>query len=142
MTTAPLEPLILKLAGPTIISMLITTFYNLADTFFVGKLNETSATGAVSVAFSLMSIIQAIGFFFGHGSGNFISRELGKKNIKEAERMASVGFFSSFLIGCVIMIVSFLFLEPLALFLGSTDTILPYAMDYISFILVGTPFSP
>lgn len=140
MTTAPLEPLILKLAGPTIISMLITTFYNLADTFFVGKLNETSATGAVSVAFSLMSIIQAIGFFFGHGSGNFISRELGKKNIKEAERMASVGFFSSFLIGCVIMIVSFLFLEPLALFLGSTDTILPYAMDYISFILVGTPF--
>lgn len=140
MTTAPLEPLILRLAAPTIVSMLITTFYNLADTFFVGKLNETSATGAVGVAFSLMSVIQAVGFFFGHGSGNFISRELGKKNVREAERMASVGFFSAFLMGCAIMVFSFFFLEPLARFLGSTDTILPYAMDYISYILLGTPF--
>jgi len=140
MTTSPLEPLILKLAVPSIVSMLITTFYNLADTFFVGKLNETSATGAVGVAFSLMTIIQAVGFFFGHGSGNFISRELGSKNVKEAERMASVGFFSAFLAGCAIMTVSFLFLDPLARFLGSTDTILPYARDYISYILFGTPF--
>ena len=140
MTTQPPEKLILKLAFPTIISMLITTFYNLADTFFVGKLNQTSATGAVGVAFSLMAIIQAVGFFFGHGSGNFISRELGKKNMAEAERMASVGFFSAFFTGCIIMVFSLVFLEPLARFLGSTETILPYAMDYISYILIGVPF--
>jgi len=140
MTTEPPEKLIIKLAVPTIISMLITTFYNLADTFFVGKLSNTSMTGAVSVAFSLMNIIQAVGFFFGHGSGNFISRELGRKNVKQAEKMASVGFFSAFLTGGVILAVSFIFLKPLAILLGSTETILPYSMQYISFILIGTPF--
>lgn len=73
MTHEPVKKLVCKLAVPTIISMLITTIYNMADAFFVGMLNNTSATGAVGVVFSLMSIIQAIGFFFGHGSGIFLS---------------------------------------------------------------------
>lgn len=140
MTTQPPEKLILQLAVPSIISMLITSFYNLADTYFVGQLENTSATGAVTVSFSLMAIIQAFGFFFGHGSGNFISRELGKKNIKGAEEMASVGFFSAGAVGLVIMILGLIFLEPLARLLGSTDTILPYAMDYLKYILIGAPY--
>lgn len=140
MTSEPPEKLILKLAIPTIISMLITTIYNLADTYFVGKLDNTSATGAVGVAFSLMSIIQAIGFFFGHGSGNFISRELGSKNIGRAEEMASVGFFSALFFGGILAVLSFLFLEPIARLLGSTDTILPYAVEYLSYIVLGIPF--
>ena len=82
MTQPPVPKLICQLAFPCIISMLVTSFYNMADTFFVGMLHNTSATGAVGVVFSLMAIIQAIGFFFGHGSGNYISRELGKKNYK------------------------------------------------------------
>ncbi len=140
MTTEPPEKLICQLAVPTIVSMLITSFYNMADTFFIAKLENTSATGAVGVAFSLMAIIQAVGFFFGHGSGNFISRELGKKNIKSAEEMAATGFFSSFIAGIVIMIAGLLFLQPLAKFLGSTDTILPYAVDYLRIILIGAPY--
>ena len=59
--------------------MLITGFYNIADTFFVGKLS-TQATAAVGVVFSVMFFVQAIGFFFGHGSGNYISRELGAQH--------------------------------------------------------------
>ena len=89
MTTAPVEGLICRLAIPTIISMMITTFYNMADTFFVGKLNNTSATGAVGVVFSLMAIIQAVGFFFGHGSGNYISRKLGNNRTEDAAKMAT-----------------------------------------------------
>ena len=77
MTQIPVERLICRLAVPTIISNLITTFYNMADTFFIGKIN-TSASGAVGIAFSVMAVIQAIGFFFGQGSGNNISRELGR----------------------------------------------------------------
>lgn len=141
MTTQPLEKLILKLAVPSIISMLITSLYNLVDTFFVGQLENTSATGAVGVSFSLMAVIQAFGFFFGHGSGNYISRELGKKNVKGAEEMASVGFFSAIITGTVIMVFGLLFLKPLARFLGSTDTILPYAVDYLRYILFGAPFT-
>ena len=141
MTTQPHEKLIFKLAIPSIISMLITSFYNLVDTFFVGQLENTSATGAVGVCFSIMAIIQAFGFFFGHGSGNYISRELGKKNIKGAEEMASVGFFSAIIVGITIMVFGLIFLKPLAKLLGSTDSILPYAVDYLRYILIGAPFT-
>lgn len=132
--------LICRLALPCIISMLVTAFYNMADTFFVGMLDSDSATGAVGVVFSLMAIIQAVGFFFGHGSGNFISRELGKQHYEEASNMAATGFFSALFAGLVICILGQLFLEPLAYVLGSTDTILPYAKAYLSIILFGAPW--
>ena len=140
MTEAPVGRLISKLAVPCIISMLVTSFYNMADTFFVGLLKSNSATGAVGVSFSMMAIIQAVGFFFGHGSGNYISRELGKKNYHEAEKMAATGFFSAFAAGTLIMIIGEIFLEELALLLGSTETILPYTMEYLRAILFGAPW--
>ena len=139
MTEAPVRGLIVKLAIPTMISMLVTSFYNMADTFFVGKLGP-SATGAVGVVFSVMAIIQAVGFFFGHGSGNYISRALGAHDVSGAETMAATGFFSALIGGTVIMIGGLLFLEPLALALGSSETILPYAVDYLRWILIGAPY--
>ncbi|MBR2042550.1 MAG: MATE family efflux transporter [Oscillospiraceae bacterium] len=140
MTEAPIPGLIAKLAVPCIISMLVTAFYNMADTFFVGQLKSNSATGAVGVVFSMMAIIQAVGFFFGHGSGNYISRELGKKNYKEAENMAATGFFTAFAAGTFIMILGEVFIEELAYLLGSTETILPYTIDYLRAILLGAPW--
>ena len=140
MTESPLKPLIAKLAIPTILSMLVTTFYNMADTFFVGMLESDSITGAVAVVFSVMSVIQAVGFFFGHGSGNFVSRELGKKNIEAAEKMVSVGFFTALITGAVLGVLGLVFLDPLAKLLGATPTILPYAKAYMTPILVGAPF--
>ncbi len=140
MTTAPVGSLIAKLAVPCVISMLVTSFYNMADTFFVGLLKSNSATGAVGVVFSMMTIIQAVGFFFGHGSGNYISRELGKKNYPEAEKMAATGFFSAFTAGAIICILGETFLTPLAYLLGSTDTILPYTLDYLGAVLLGAPW--
>ena len=140
MTEEPVGQLICRLALPCIISMLVTAFYNMADTFFVGMLKSNSATGAVGVVFSLMAIIQAVGFFFGHGSGNFISRELGKHNYEEASNMAATGFFSALAAGLLICVLGQIFLEPLAYFLGSTDTILPYAKAYLRVILIGAPW--
>ena len=140
MTETPVGKLICQLAVPCIISMLITAFYNMADTYFVGMLNSNSATGAVGVVFSLMALIQAVGFFFGHGSGNYISRELGSHHVDEASRMASTGFFFSIITGTIICILGLIFLEPLAYLLGSTDTILPYAKSYLRIILIGTPW--
>ncbi len=139
MTTTPVEKLICSLAGPTIVSMLVTSFYNMADTFFVGKIG-TSATGAVGIVFSVMAIIQAFGFFFGHGSGNYVSRKLGEKDFEEASRMAATGFVSAFLAGLVIMIVGLIFLEPLCYLLGATPTILPHAKSYLRIILIGAPY--
>ena len=139
MTEEPIPRLVCSLAVPTIISMLITSFYNMVDTFFVGRIN-TSATAAVGVVFSLMAIIQAFGFFFGHGSGNYISRQLGAQNIDEASKMASIGFFSALFTGMVLAVLGLIFIEPLARLLGSTETILPYAVDYLKYILVGAPY--
>ena len=93
---------IAELAFPSIMGQIILVIYNMADTFFVGMLKSNAATGAVGVVFSLMAIIQAIGFFFGQGSGNFISREIGHKNYQEASEMASTGFFSALATGVLI----------------------------------------
>jgi putative MATE family efflux protein len=142
MTTAPVGRLITGLAIPSAVIMLISALYNMADTFFVSFLG-TSATAAVGVAFPLMAVIQAVGFFFGHGSGNYIARELGAKNYSNALKMAATGFFSAFIAGVLLAVFGIVFLDPLdplVRLLGATDTILPFARDYIRFILIGAPF--
>ena len=139
MLSEPVPHLVCQMAVPTIISMLVTSFYNMVDTFFVGKIN-TQATAAVGVVFSVMAFIQACGFFFGHGSGNYISRKLGAKEFDEANVMAATGFFTAFFTGIVAAVVGLCLLTPLARVLGSTPTILPYTKDYLRIILIGCPF--
>ena len=139
MTTAPIPRLIGSLAVPTIISMLVTSFYVMADTYFVGQIN-TQSTAAVGISFSVMAIIQAFGFFFGHGSGNYISRKLGAKDYESAEKMASTGFFYAFMSGAIIALFGHLYLSQICVALGSTPTILPYAEEYLGTILLGAPF--
>ena len=139
MTKTPIPRLIGELAVPTIISMLVTSFYNMADTFFVGKIN-TSATAAVGIVFPLMAMIQAFGFFCGHGSGNYISRQLGAYNFEDASKMSATGFVTAFVLGLGILVVGFLFTDPLLHIMGSTETILPYARSYMRIILIGAPY--
>ncbi len=139
MTETPIAPLVLKLGIPTTISMLVTSVYNMADTFFIGKYG-TSASGAVGVVFGLMAIIQAFGFMFGQGSGSICSRALGARNVQLASRFTSTGFFAALLTGGFMTVLGLLFLEPLMLLLGSTETILPYAKTYAFYILLAAPF--
>lgn len=139
MTETPVPRLIITLGIPTTISMLVTNIYNMADTYFVGKIG-TSASGAVGIVFGLMAIIQAFGFMFGHGAGSIISRRLGAKDVESASKFASTSFVSSLAVGAAITVLGFLFLNPLMRLLGSTDTILPYARTYASFILLAAPF--
>ncbi len=140
MTNESLPRLILSLSVPTVISMLISSFYNMADTYFVGLLGSASATGAVGIIAPLMALLQAVGFTLGHGSGNHMSRSLGAQDPESAERMASTGFYSSLAIGAFIMLLGLSFLDPLVRLLGSTQTIAPYAKDYAFYILLGAPF--
>ncbi len=139
LTTAPISRAVLRMAFPSIVSMLISSLYNLADTYFVGRIN-TQITAAIGVSFPVMTVIQAIGFFFGHGSGNFISRELGAKERDRAVRMAITGFIYSILFGLLIAIFGVLFLTPLCRVIGSTPTILPYSAQYLGIVLIGAPF--
>jgi putative MATE family efflux protein len=138
MTETPIPRLISSLAVPTIITMLVTTFYNMADTVFVSRLG-TQASGAVGIVFALMSIIQAIGMMFGMGAGNYISRLLGAKENQKANEVLSTAFLTAFATGTLLLIFGLLFLEPFMRMLGATDTILPYAKDYGGIILIGAP---
>lgn len=138
MTETPIPSLIISLGVPTTISMLITNVYNMADSYFVSKVS-LSAGGATGVVFGIMSILQAFGFMFGHGAGSNISRLLGKKEQEQASRYASTGFFGALVCGALIMLFGLLFLKPLMRLLGSTDTILPYAMDYGRMIFIAAP---
>ena len=138
MTETPVNRLVLKLSGPTILSMLITSIYNLADTFFVGQLN-TSASAAVGVVSGLMAIIQAIGFMLGHGSGSVISRRLGQHDTDGAIRLASTSFFTALGLGLLLTVIGLAGLDDFMMLLGSTDTILPHARGYAFYILLAAP---
>ncbi|SEK29310.1 putative efflux protein, MATE family [Butyrivibrio sp. ob235] len=139
MTTTPVPKLILKMAVPTIISMLVTGIYNTADTFFVGKIS-TQATAAVGIVFTVMALVQATGFFCGHGSGNFLSRMLGAGKTKEANEMASTGFALAIILGIIIAIVGNIFVDDIAMMIGSTPTTLEDTRKYMRIILIGAPF--
>lgn len=138
LTKSPVNKLISSLAVPTIISMMITMVYNVADTYFVSKIS-VSASGATGVVFSLMGIIQAFGFMYGQGAGSNISRLLGAKNIELARKYCSSAFFYALATGIIVMSIGLCFLSPLMRMLGSTETILPFAMDYGKFILISAP---
>lgn len=139
LTQAPVHKVVKTMAFPTIISMLVTSLYNLGDTFFVSKIN-TQCTAAVGIVFSVMSIIQAVGFFFGHGSGNYMSRHLGAKDEEAVYIMSATGFVYSFCFGMLLAVVGLFFLTDLAMALGSTPTIVPYTKSYLGILLLATPF--
>ncbi|MBQ3866820.1 MAG: MATE family efflux transporter, partial [Clostridia bacterium] len=139
MTKTPIPRLVMTLSVPAVISMLVTNIYNLVDTAFVGRFGN-SASGAVGIVFGFMAIIQAFGFMFGQGAGSILSRALGGRDVDKASLHASAGFFASFASGLLITVLGFIFLDPVVYFLGSTDTIAPYAKTYISFILAAAPF--
>ena len=143
MTTQPVERLVCKMAVPTIISMLVTALYNIADTFFVGQVG-TAATAGVGLVFPMMTIIQAFGFFFGQGSGNYISRALGANDTEKAGKMAATGAIGAVLFGLLITAAGLIFNSGVLSVLGakegavSADTI-KYARDYLNIILIGAP---
>ena len=139
MTVTPIPGLILQLGIPTAISMLITSIYNMADTYFVGMIGP-SAQAATGVMFTLQSIIQGIGVMLGQGSGTFVSKHLADRDVQRASEYISTSFFYGLGIGSFFAGICLLFLSPLVRILGSTETIAPHAMNYGFWILLSCPF--
>ncbi|MDR1453264.1 MAG: MATE family efflux transporter [Candidatus Margulisbacteria bacterium] len=139
MTTAPVGRLVCRLAVPTVVIMLTSALYNMADTFFVSSLG-TEATAALGVAFPFMAIIQAVGFFFGNGAGNYLARALGAQRGSDAAKMASTSFFTAFVFGLGLAALGLIFLTPLARLLGATPALLSGTVEYLRYILLAAPF--
>lgn len=138
LTKTPIPQLIIKLSIPTIISMLVTAFYNSADTYFVGKIS-TEATAAVGLVFSVMAIIQACGFFCGHGSGNYLSRMLGAGKKEEANCMASTGFAIAMILGVLVAVIGNVFAPTLCGWIGADSSTMADTEIYMRIILMGAP---
>ncbi|MGN0458980.1 MAG: MATE family efflux transporter [Eubacterium sp.] len=138
-TNEPVKGLITSLAVPTILTMLVSAVYNTADSYFVGKIDTTSVA-SIGIVFSVMTLLQAVGFFFGNGSGILISTFLGEKDKKSAQIYANVAFFSAAFFGIILLLIGLFFSDRLALILGATETTLEYASGYLKIILFGAPF--
>ncbi len=139
MTTQPVKLLVCRMAVPTIIAMVTTALYNVVDAAFVGRLS-TEGTAGIGISFAYMTFIQALGFFFGHGSGNYISRALGAKKVASASRVASVGFFTPLIVGAIAAAICLPNLSALSRLLGAPEAVVPFANDYLRYIVLATPF--
>lgn len=142
MTTKPVKVLVCKMAVPTIIAMVTTALYNVVDAAFIGHLNTqgTEGTAGVGISFAYMTFIQALGFFFGHGSGNHISRALGAKDVSSASVMATVGFVTPFLLGTMAALCFLPNLSWLSRLLGAPESVVTQTNDYLRYIVLATPF--
>ena len=139
MTESSVSKIIISLGIPTTVSMLITNIYNMADTYFVGRLGE-SAQAAPGILFTLQCIIQAVAFMLGHGAGTFVAKYIARKDTDTATSYTSTAFIGGALIGALMSVLGLIFLEDMLNVLGSTETILPYAKDYGMWILLSCPF--
>lgn len=140
--TAPLVPLIITLAIPTMIGMMVSMIYNLTDTFWIGRLNDKSMTAAIGVAFSFVSFVQALGFWFGYGSGNSMSRALGGGDEEKAKSLSADGMALSIGLGLMLTVIGLPFARPLAAFLGANASgqLLEYTTVFLKIMLLAAPF--
>ena len=142
MTTGKIYPLLVRMAIPSMVGMIVSTVYNMTDTFWVGKLNDAALTASVGVVFTFVSIIQAIGFWFGYGAGNYASRMIGKKDVEEAEEMGATGVALAILSGIVLMILGLAMLRPLAGLMGagSDEAMMEATVAYLRITVCSVPF--
>lgn len=127
--SAPIPKALIALGIPIMIGMLINALYNLADAYFVSGLGK-SQMGAISIVFPLGQVVVGLGLMFGNGAASYLSRLLGSGDKDTANKVASTALYSSVLAGAVIILISAIFLKPILIMLGTTETIMPYALTY------------
>ncbi len=135
--------LLFKLSTPVIVGMLVQALYNVVDTFFVGQAYGTEsvqAIGGLSIAFPIQMIIMAFGVVLGTGGSSIISRALGAKELEKAERTLGNVFSLSLILSVLISIPCLLFLDVILGIFGATPGIMPYAIEYLEYIIVGAIF--
>lgn len=137
---APIPKALMTLGIPTMTGMLINALYNLVDTYFVGGLG-TNQMGAVTVAFPLGQIIAGLGLLFGNGAAAYLSRLLGRGDKDTANKAASTAVYGSAAAGAAMILLSFIFLEPILRQSGAIDSVMPYAVTYAQIYIVFSIFN-
>ena len=138
--SAPIPKTLMALGIPIMIGMLINALYNLVDAYFVSGLGK-SQMGAISVVFPLGQVVVGLGLMFGNGAASYLSRLLGRGDKDTADKVASTALYSSILIGAIIILLSAIFLKPILVMLGATETIMPYALTYARIYVLSCVFN-
>ena len=138
--SAPIPKALMALGVPIMIGMLINALYNLVDAYFVGGLGE-SQMGAISIVFPLGQVVVGLGLMFGNGAASYLSRLLGRGEKDAANQVASTALYSSLLIGIVMIFLVTIFMKPILIMLGATETILPYALTYARIYVISCIFN-
>lgn len=139
MMSLPIPRLVTKMAIPTIVSTLVMSLYNMADTYFVSSLG-TAATGAVGVNLTLMSFLSMLGTTLALGANSYIARLLGQQKYKEAKQVLSFTFFLSVGIGLLVMAFGLLYVTPIVQLMGAKEDVIRPAIEYATYILMAAPF--
>lgn len=140
LATEDLNRLIAKFAIPAIISMLVSSLYNIVDQIFIGQGVGMLGNAATNIAFPISIICTATALLLGIGSASNFNLESGKGNHERAAGIASTGLSMLIICGVIIATVVLIFLEPLLHLFGVTEEILPYALDYTGITAFGIPF--
>lgn len=141
MLNTGIPKLVLKMAIPTIISMLVTSMYHLADTYFISTiLKSDAATAAVNVNSVLDNLIMMAGSFLAVGANSYIARLMGAKRNEHATRVLSTAYFTAMFLGVLVMVLGFATMEPMLRLFGASDSSLGYAVDYATYVLLAAPF--
>lgn len=136
----PIGRALFILSYPAVMGLFSGAVYSLADTFFIGLLEDTAAVGAAGVVFPIFLLISTIGLGFGIGAGSAVSRLLGAKRERDAQLVASTGFYTAAAAGILMSVLGVIFINPILIFFGATETILPLARSYGIIIIGGGVF--
>ncbi len=133
--SVPVPEAVLTLAIPTIISQIVTMIYNLADTFFIGRLGDPFMVAAISLVSPWFNLLTALGNLFGIGSGSLISRMMGRGDRGTIRGVSSFGFWGGCVATLLFSICTFLFRSPLLAFLGSSPDTYQHAETYLLWVV-------
>ena len=132
----PIRQAVFRQTFPAIASQMITLIYNLADTYFVGMLNQPSQTAAITVVYSSFLMLTAISNLFGVGGASALARALGRKAPDEARRIASISFWFGLFSGALFCLLFWCFRQPILVLCGATQDTLPIALGYAQWVVV------
>ena len=137
----PVGKLLLAFSVPSIVACLVNSVYNIVDQIFIGQGVGYLGNAATTVSFPVMTIVVAFATLLGSGGSAYAAIKLGEKDEKEANLTMNNLFSLSIVVGIGIALLGLIFLEPMLRVFGATDTVMPYAKDYASIILIGVPFN-
>ena len=136
----PVHKALMTLALPTILGMLVNVFYNMVDTFFVGKTGDPNQVAAVSLCMPIYLLLMAFGNIFGIGGGSYISRKLGAKDYESVKKISSFAFYASIIVGFISMAVYLIFMRDILKISGASPNTYQFSKDYLVIVALGAPF--